>query len=529
LDTTTLRKELIYLSQISPEMKIKIWIMYLRKSRQDDPNETVEEVLAKHETMLQEWAMRELGHPIPEEYIFREVVSGERISDRREMQKVLRAIENPEVAGVLCRDPSRLSRGDLLDCGTMISTLQFTSTLVATPMMVYNMEDKMERRFFQDELLRGNSYLEYTKEVLYAGRTLAVTSKGAYIGSVPPYGYTKARVGKLCTLVPHETEADVVRMIFDLYVNHDMTFHSIGRKLDAMGIKPRTGDAWRDTSIRQIIANHHYDGKVTWGKRKKKITIVDGKQIVKRNFVEEDKVTIVDGIHPALVDHETFVKANEKRTNNPRIIRDLQLSNPLAGLLVCAKCGHTMRRAPYPHADDRYKCCYYKPPCMKSIKMKDVHEAVITALEQAELPNLKAQLNSDQGNAAAIQQKILDGLLRQMEEYRQQEEMQYELLETKKYTPELFEKRNAVLREKMKQCEIQIYETKRTMPKAVDYAERIIALEDAIRALRDNTLSSEEQNRLLKKIVERIEISTFPLPKRNTGCTLDIYLLLSYD
>ena len=517
------------MSQITQETKFKIWIMYLRKSRQDDPNETIEETLAKHETMLQELAMRELGHTIPEEYIFREVASGERISDRREMQKVLKAIENPEVAGIFCRDCSRLSRGDLLDCGQIVMSLQYTSTLVATPMMVYNIEDKMERRFFQDELLRGNSYLEYTKEVLYAGRTLAVTSKGAYIGSVAPYGYKKVKIGKLCTLEPHETEADVVRMIYDLYVNQDLTFHAIARKLDSMGIKPKAGESWRDTTVRQIVANHHYDGKVTWGKRKKKITIEDGKQIVKRKFVDEDQVTIVDGIHPALVDHETFVKANEKRTNNPRIIRDLVLSNPLAGILVCAKCGHVMRRCPYPHAEHRYKCAYHNPPCIKSIKMSDVHEAVITALEQSELPNLKAKLNSDQGSAIAIQQKILDGLLKQMEEYREQEETQYELLETKKYTPELFEKRNAALREKMKQCEIQIYETKSTMPKAVDYAERIIALEDAIKALRDNTLSCEEQNRIIKKIVEKITIDTFPLPKRNTGCTLDIDLLLSHE
>jgi hypothetical protein len=116
--------------------------------------------------------------------------------------------------------------------------------------------------------------------------------------------------------------------------------------------------------------------------------------------------------------------------------------------------------------------------------------------------------------------------MKQMAEYKEQEEMQYELLETKKYTPELFEKRNAALREKMKQCEIQIEETRKTMPKAVDYAERIIALEDAIKALRDDTLTSEEQNKFIKRIVKRIEISTFPLPKRNTGCTLDIELIL---
>ena len=511
---------------LTPEYKSKIWLMYLRKSRQDDPNETVEEVLAKHEAMLQDWALRELGHTIPEEYIFREIVSGERISDRRELQKVLRAIESNEVAGIICRDASRLSRGDLIDCGTLMSTLQFTSTLVATPMMVYNMEDKMERRFFQDELLRGSSYLEYTKEVLSNGREIAVTKRGAYIGSVAPYGYKKVKIGKICTLEPHETEADVVRMIYDLYVNQDMTFHSIGRKLDSMGIMPRTGTTWRDTSIRQIVANHHYDGKVIWGKRKTKVVIADGKQIRTRRWSNEDDFEVVDGMHPALIDHETFVKANEKRLNNPRIIRDLQLSNPLAGILFCSKCGHAMRRVPYTHAEHRYACHTHKPACMKSIKMSDVHEAVIAALEQSELPDLRAKLNDNQGSSRAIQQKILDGLMKQMEEYKEQEENQYELLETKKYTLELFEKRNAALREKMKKCEAQIREAKNNMPKEVDYAERIVALEDAINALRDDSVSIEDKNRFMKKIVDRIEITTFPLPKRSTGCKLKIDLLI---
>ncbi len=511
---------------LSPETKSKTWLMYLRKSRQDDPNETVEEVLAKHEAMLQEWALRELGRTIPQENIFREIVSGERISDRRELQKVLRAIESPDVAGILCRDCSRLSRGDLIDCGSLMTVLQYTSTLVATPMMVYNMEDKMEKRFFQDELLRGSSYLEYTKEVLYTGRTMAVTNRGAYIGSYAPYGYKKVKVGKLCTLEPHETEADVVKMIFDLYVNEDMTFYSIGRKLDAMGIRPRTGDAWRDTTLRQIVANHHYDGKVIWGKRKTKTVIEEGKPVRTRKWSDDSEYTIVDGMHPALVDHETFVKANDKRTNNPRIIRDLKLSNPLAGLLVCSKCGHIMQRVPYTHADDRYACHTYTPACMKSIKMKEVYESVIVALEQSELPDLRAKLANNQGSSRAIQQKILDGLQKQLAEYKAQEENQYELLETKKYTLELFEKRNAALREKMKQCEKQILETQYNMPEEVDYAERIVALEDAIKALRDDSMPIEDKNRFLKKIIKKIEMTTFTLPKRNTGCQLKIDLLI---
>lgn len=514
------------MSIISPELRSKTWLMYLRKSRQDDPHETVEEVLSKHHAMLQDWALRELGRTIPEENIFREIVSGERIADRRELQKVLRKIESPDVAGIICRDCSRLSRGDLIDCGSLMTVLQYTSTLVATPMMIYDLEDKKQKQFFQDELLRGSYYLDYTKEVLTNGREIAVTKKGAYIGSYAPYGYKKVKIGKLCTLEPHETEADVVRMIFDLYVNQDMTFYSIGRKLDAMGIKPRNGDTWRDTSIRQIVENHHYDGKVIWGKRKTKTTIEEGKPVRSRKWADPSEYAIVDGMHPALVDHEMFMKANEKRSNNPRVIRDLKLANPLAGILVCSKCGHAMRRAAHTHADDRYACHTYKPACMKSIKMKDVYEAVITTLEEVELPDLKAKLDSNQGSSRAIQQKILDGLQKQLAEYKVQEENQYELLETKKYTLELFEKRNAALREKMKQCEKQIWETECNMPEEVDYAERIVAMEDAIAALRDESRSIEDKNACLKRIIDKIEITTFPLPKRNTGCKLKIDLLI---
>ena len=150
---------------LPPKFRELDWIMYLRKSRQDSPDETVEEVLAKHEGILQEWAKRELGREIPENCIYREVVSGESLAEREEIQRVLSRIESPDVAGILCIEPQRLSRGDLEDCGKLISTLLYTSTLVATPVMVYSMENKMERRFFQDELMRGRDYLDYTKEI----------------------------------------------------------------------------------------------------------------------------------------------------------------------------------------------------------------------------------------------------------------------------------------------------------------------------------------------------------------------------
>ena len=157
------------------------YLIYLRKSRSDNPNETIEEVLAKHEIMLQEYAVREFGHKIPEENIYREVVSGESIESREEIKKILSRIEDPNIKGVIVVEPSRLSRGDLLDCGRLINDLRYTKTLVVTPYMTYDLENKMERKFFQDELLRGNDYLEYTKEILWRGRVAAALSCSSFL------------------------------------------------------------------------------------------------------------------------------------------------------------------------------------------------------------------------------------------------------------------------------------------------------------------------------------------------------------
>ena len=46
------------------------------------------------------------------------------------------------------------------------------------------------------------------------------------------------------------------------------------------------------------------------------------------------------------------------------------------------------------------------------------------------------------------------------------------------------------------------------MPHQVDYAERVVALEKAIAALKDPKVSAEVKNRLLKAVVEKIEFST---------------------
>ena len=510
---------------LSLEKKNQIWLMYLRKSRQDDPNETVEEVLSKHEIMLQDWAKRELGREIPEDCIYREIISGgESIDEREQMRKVLARMEDPRVAGIVCADPQRLTRGDLEDCGRLISALRYTSTLVATTQMLYDMTDKMQRKYFEGELMRGREFLDYTKEKLWIGRYQAV-SRGLYIAKEPPFGYKKITIRKDHTLEPDDN-ADVVRMVFDLFVNQDLTYYQIAKKLDEIGIKPLKSKTWSKSTIRYMLKNQHYDGKVCFNMVKEVTTIENGEKVTRRINQPKDTWLIAEGKHPAIIDHETFEMAQEKMKENATPAKlGYPLQNPFAGIMVCGVCGKAIAQHPYKHAENRLEC-RSRPRCSKSVKMSEVIDAVTIALEHSELPELEAKWKNGDGKSLVIQKKLLATLEKEMENYRQQEEKQYEFLETGRYSPDVFDKRNAALRQKMEECQERIYKAKSTMPKDVNYEERIVALKDAIKGLKNDEISMEEKNRLLKAIVKRIELKTTDIGHNAVDIHLKIFLRL---
>lgn len=500
-----------------------IYLMYLRKSRADNPDETIEEVLSKHETMLQEYMKREYGFEIPESNIYREVCSGESIEERTEIKKVLAEIEDDAVKGVVVIEPQRLSRGDLIDCGRLIQDFRYTKTLVITPMLTYNLDNKMERKFFQDELLRGRDYLEYTKEILFRGR-VASAKRGNFVGNIAPFGYDRIKVGKDWTLTPNDN-AIYVKMIFDWYVNENLSTSKISARLQEMGVPTISGKRWEESVIRGILVNKHYLGKIVFATTKETIVIEDGIR-KKKTIKQDDQAIIVDGKHPALIDEETFNKVTERRLANlPKVKTGYGLANPFSGLIFCAKCGRALRLRHQRHYDARMSC-NQRPTCYKSAPLEEITKAIISALELTELPNLESMLNNKKGDSVNIQRNLLNNLQKQLTELKVQEEKQYELLEKGIYSEELFDRRNKALQEKIELAKKQLNEAKNNIPKEIDYADKIISLKRAISGLKDNNLSPIEKNKLLKAIIKRIEYSNngkrYEFGKNSIS--LDIYL-----
>ena len=478
-------------------------VLYLRKSRADNPSESVEEVLAKHEKMLQEKAVAMFGREIPAENIYREVVSGETIDDRPKMKEVMSVIENPDIKAVLVVEPQRLSRGDLEDCGKVVNAFRYSGTQIITLQMTYDLNNKMHRKFFEQELLRGNDYLEYTKEILARGR-IASVQKGCYISPIPPFGYNKIMVDGNPTLEPNE-HAEVIKLIFDLYVNKGMSYSAIGAHLDEIGVKPYQRSYWEHCSVRAILTNPHYIGYVRYGYKKTEKVYADGK-IVKKSIrtPEQEEVIFAKGLHDAIIDVETYEKAQARINNNPRSGKDKTLRNPLSGLLFCKTCGKALRRFTFKTANDRLRCVNKLCP-VNSITMHLVLDAVIYALQNEQLPELEAKLKNNDGMSANIQKKQLEKLNKELDDMRKQEDKQYYLLEKEMYTEEVFKKRHDELVLEMERVKAKIYQLKQAVPKEIDYADKIVKLKDAIEGLKDDTISAEAKNKLLKAIIERID------------------------
>lgn len=486
-------------------------IDYLRKSRSDDPLLTVEEVLSKHEAMLDEWAEKHLGAAVPEQNKFREVVSGETIAERPEINRVLRLIESPRYKAVAVVEPQRLTRGDLEDIGRLMKLMKHTNTLVITPQRIYDLRDEYDWDAFERELKRGNDYLEYTKKILNRGRLLSV-SQGNYVGNTAPYGYDKTFISegkrKCPILVPNEAEADVVRMMFDLYVNQDMGCQNICKKFDAMGIKPPKGERWSPAAVTKMLQNVHYIGKVKWNHRKTLTVVEEGEFKKTRPVAAVGEYLIYEGKHEAIISEELFNAAQEKKGRNTRQKPNTKVRNPLAGLLYC-QCGRAMSLRTYKYHDaaPRLLCdgqTYCKTGSCTYAEMEDKVFAILSEC----IEDFEIRLQNNEGDSAKLHARLIKNLEAKQKELEEKELAQWEAQAdpdpAKRMPQHIFQQLNEKLlkeKEEVRQALCKAYES---MPEPVDYEEKIKQFTQALNALKNPEVDAATKNRLLKACIERI-------------------------
>ncbi len=146
--------------------------------------------------------------------------------------------------------------------------------------------------------------------------------------------------------VINEKEAELVNLIFDIYLNGNGGISTIPDKLYNMGIVSLSGKKFHDSTIHKILKNEHYTGTYYSYKTYNKKTGADSRVITKRDSSEWIKMSC-----PRIVPQSIFdAVQNKLARNRNEKLRDNKYNVLFQGLLYCESCGHKMRLTRYKYA-----------------------------------------------------------------------------------------------------------------------------------------------------------------------------------
>ena len=266
-----------------------------------------------------------------------EGISGTKIKNRKEFQRMLADAEKGLFDMVVVKDISRFARNtvDLLQ-----SVRRLKSLGIETQFLTANMTSM------------GNSEFVLTIFGALAQEESANTSKrikfgkkmNAEKGRVPNivFGYDKT-IGDYFNLSINENEAMAIRQIFQWYTEEGYGGSKIANMLNERGIKTKRGNNWSQNSVCRILTNEIYTGKIINGKEE----IAD---FLTGQRKEKDESEWLVTIRPELriIEDEVFDKAQDilkGRHDSFKITHERQSNKYLFSTLIkCKECGWSFRR-----------------------------------------------------------------------------------------------------------------------------------------------------------------------------------------
>ncbi len=508
------------------------YCLYLRKSRADRDAEAhgEGETLARHEQILKALANK---MEIKISAVYKEIVSGETISARPEMIKLLQEVENGLWDGVIVMEIERLARGATIDQGIVAQAFQLSGTKIITPAKVYDPANEFDEEYFEFGLFMSRREYKTINRRIQRGRK-AAASEGRYIASTAPLGYKRIKLqndkGWSLEIVPEQ--ADIIRLIFDLYVNgeknSDGSINKAGstkicRILDRRNIKPLSGGAWSPVSIRDILCNPVYTGKIRWGYDKYEKVSQNGSIITKRRRTNDCIIT--QGLHKAIIDEETFNKAQELLKSHSKISvqSGKKLQNPLSGLVYCKKCGHLMTRlAPTSKTPYAALKCPNRYCNNISAPIYLVEKKIISSLKMW-LYNYELNIQRNEiKHISPTYDNSYTTLEKEAAMLKSQLDKTFDLLERGIYDDETFLERNKAIKAKIEECNKamnKLQELKNSEEKALSIENNFIPTVKNIVDGYDTIKDASMKNELLKAVIKKIE---YIKETRNTRGRRDI-------
>lgn len=503
------------------------YAIYLRKSRADMEAEKLGEgeTLARHKKILTELAARKglyVGR------IYQEIVSGaESIKDRPEIRQLIEDCYAGMWRGIIIVEVTRFSRGSQGDAQIIMDCLKYSNMnqglLVVTPTKVYDVaHNSDDEEYMEFELFMSRREYKMIKRRMDRGKHQAIV-EGEYMGAYRPYGWDilKTKTGR--TLTPNAEEAPILKMMYEWMAKENLSPQKVANRLTSMGVPTYTGAAeWNGSSVKCIVSNPVNVGKVRWNDRMQIRTMKDGElQTSRPRSTHTDQYMLYDGKQPALIDEEIF-NAVVSRFKSDRTKANHKLLNPLAGILICQKCGKAMIYQAYKNKPTVQPRMLHKQSTVckvKSALASDVIKAVAHSLQLYiedfemkidNLPDVDENTITAQIEALQSEERKIEKKLAKL----------FDAWEDGTITNNEFVQRKEVNAERIRAIKKQMDALEGSIPEKEEYQEKILLLSDALAALTDEELDADIKNEYLKQIVDRIEFSR----ENDEEFILDVFL-----
>ncbi len=376
--------------------------LYIRLSREDGDKEESDSVVNQR-GLLTSFAEVEADIEVFDTYVD-DGYSGTNF-DRPDFTRLMEDIKAQRVNCVVVKDLSRFGR-NYIDVGNYIEkifpfmdvrfisvndTIDSEKNPQSTNTILVPFKNLMNDEYCRDISQKVRSSLDMKRK------------NGKFIGAFACYGYLKDPNDRN-RLIIDEYAASVIQDIFRWFIG-GCGIITIAKRLNELGVpnpseyKRRQGlnyrhtssekndGLWPDSTVRRVLTNKMLTG-----------TLVQGKNKVKSYKVQvsvaqpEDKWIEIENTHEAIIDHETFAKAQEllhRDTRTPPGGRALHL---FSGFLRCADCGKAMNRRKNEHPYGTY--VYYVCSTFKKMSQGACTKHCIRhdRLENAVLTTIRHQI-----------------------------------------------------------------------------------------------------------------------------------------
>ncbi|MDO5785887.1 MAG: recombinase family protein [Eubacteriales bacterium] len=369
--------------------------VYIRLSREDGDKEESDSVGNQRKLLTQ--YVSNHGDLVLHDIYIDDGYSGTNFN-RPSFQRMIADVEDGKVNCVVVKDLSRFGR-DYIDTGRYLERI--FPELEVRFISITDGIDSLKQSYDMLLPIKNIFNEQYARDISKKIQTAVKTKQraGEFIGAFASYGYKKSPANKN-KLVIDAYAADVVRRIFSLYIQ-GYGKQRIAKLLNEEGIlcpaeyKKVNGENyhnsnrlestvyWSYTTINSILRREIYTGNMVQGTKHQRMRSRQ-KAVAKEDWI------IVENTHEAIIDKDTWEKAQlllSKRTRN----LDFHTNrNIFAGFLKCGDCGRAMAKHVWHLADgskvDTLSCGTYK---RHGTRFCTPHTISLKVLEEIVLSDLK--------------------------------------------------------------------------------------------------------------------------------------------